>query len=195
MTVIRRYILASAVDPAAMQKCIAIGALAGPIASSPGQAADVPLNEGVAGYAETADEYMGMLGYTFVAQDPAVALGEAGIAVTPLLDTVAVDDHGDVDGAVTLDMGTSLNHKMTLTGDLGTDDITVTLPKGPRTMTVEVEQGGVGEFTIAADAWTDVDWGTTGAPVFGGATGESVMVVIWSNGVKRLGFASTNVFG
>ncbi len=195
MSVIRRYSLISAVDPGAMQKCIALGALEGPLVTSPGQMVDVPLDETVEGYAETVDEFMGMLGYSFVAQDPAKSLAEAGVGIVPLIDTVAVKDHGDVDGEVTLDMGKSLNHKMTLIGDLGTDDITVTLPTGPRTMTVEVVQGGVGAFVIPADAWTDVDWGTTGAPKFGDATGESKLVVIWSNGVKRLGFASTNVFG
>lgn len=86
MSVVRRYSLTSAVDVGAMQKCIAPGALEGPLVPSPGQMVDVPLDEEVAGYAETVDEYMGMLGYVFVSEDPAKSLKEAAMAVTPLVE-------------------------------------------------------------------------------------------------------------
>ncbi len=194
-TVIRRYSKTKGFTIDEVQRFVAPGAVQAVSVPCPGVIVDVSLDNTVALYDVTTDEYMGTLGYVFVAEDPAQSIAEAGIEIVPLLDTVALDDHGNVDGPVTLDMGASLNHKMTLTGNLGTDDITVTLPTGPRTVTVEVAQGGVGEFTIADDAWTGVDWGTVGPPVFGDAAGVSKIVVLYCNGAEILGFANANAFG
>ncbi len=100
-----------------------------------------------------------------------------------------VEMYAAVDAAVVLSWD-NLDLNIDLTGNLGPGEITFSDLPGAgcaRRITIEVVEGGGGGFTIASDAWTGVDWGSSGAPVFGGAAGESKIVDLYFNGVKITG--------
>lgn len=127
----------------------------------------------------------------------AIIQAENIAALVATLDGNLVEMYAAVAGPVALSWN-NLDINIDLTGDVGTGEITFSdLPIAgvARQVTIEIVQDGVGGHNIAADAWTGVDWGTTGAPVFGGAAGESKIVVIYCNGVKLLGFCGATVFG
>ncbi len=118
-------------------------------------------------------------------------------ALVATLDGNPVKMYENVSSSVVLSFK-RLDHKIDLTGNLGTDAITcVDLPPAgvARQIVIEVVQDGTGSRTIASDAWKDVDWGSASAPVFGNVAGESKIVVIYYNGTKLLGFANSSVFG
>lgn len=95
------------------------------------------------------------------------------------LDRGAVHDYGDVAGAVAIDMRLGLDQKITLTGSLSEDDISIVVSSGPRKVTLEVMQGGAGAFGIPANAWPAIaKFGTKGAPSFGEAAGKQRFLVL-----------------
>lgn len=104
--------------------------------------------------------------------------------------------YAGVSGPTTLSWS-DLDLNINLTGNLAAGEITFSnLPTNgnARQITIEVVQGTSGGHTIASDAWTGVDWGTTGSPIFGGATGESKIVTLYYNGTKIFGFTNSTVF-
>lgn len=122
---------------------------------------------------------------------------EALEALYDLLDRQSQHDYGDKSGAFTIDMsnGNGLEQKFTLEGSLDTDDITITLPGGPRRVCVQIDQDGTGGWDIPTDAWPGtLEWGSKGAPTFGDAAGSVRFIVFHHvDGVLR-GHYDTNVF-
>jgi len=114
-----------------------------------------------------------------------------------VLDGNAVNEQLDVTVSVVIDWN-SLDHKIELGGNLGTGDITFSNPPAAgmcRQITVEVMQDSTGSRTISDDAWTGVDWGTGGAPVFGTAAGTSRLIVLYVTADSICGFANPSLFG
>lgn len=99
-------------------------------------------------------------------------------------------------GAVVLSCA-DLDLEIDLTGNLGPGEVTFTdLPAAGmvRQITIDVIQDGTGSHTIASDAWTGVDWGGAGAPVFGNAADTSKLITIYCKGTALRGFCSS-IFG
>lgn len=178
MAVIRRYSL-NGITSADLQRHVAQGALLGAPTQSPGVLVDVPLDELVVGYDSTTDEYMAMLGYSFVEEDPATGLLEASFAVVPLVSEIKLVANDAVNGAVVLDFTVSTVQRWTLTGSLGVNDISFVLPPSPRKLTLRIVQGGAGNFSIPDTAWpASVEWGSKSAvDVSAMAAGEGCFVV------------------
>lgn len=111
--------------------------------------------------------------------------------------SLEVFNAGGVSGPITLDFqnGDGIYQEFTLNGDLTTDDIDITLPNSPRKITFAVIQDGTGGRLIPADAWPDtVNWGSKGAPTFGGAANTRRFIVFDFRDSVLYGNYDTNDF-
>ncbi len=114
-----------------------------------------------------------------------------------LLDETSPHDYGDVDGAIEIDLNNELVQKLTLTGTLGSGNITfATLPPGLRIVTLEVAQDGTGAHDIPSNAWPDeAKWGSKGAPTFGDLANKKRFVTMdFRGGIDVYMHYDTNVF-
>ena len=88
------------------------------------------------------------------------------------LDKMPTHDYGDIGGAVTINMGLAFRQKITLIGDLVADDITLTPSAGTRKVTLEIIQGGAGNWEIPDAAWpSNANFGSKGKPALGETAG------------------------
>ena len=115
-----------------------------------------------------------------------------------LLDRSSEFDYGNQNSAFTIDMsnGNGFEQSFTLTGSLSTGNISITLPSGPRKVTLEIKQDATGGWLIPADAWpASVNWGSKGAPTFGdGADAKRFVVLHFRQNGTIYGHYDTNVF-
>lgn len=129
----------------------------------------------------------------------ALAISQAA-AMAELVATLDGNSPGvypGVGGAPVVLSCADLDLEIDLTGNLTAGQVTFSdFPAAGkvRQITIDVIQDGTGGHTIASDAWTGVDWGGAGAPVFGNAADTSKLITIYCKGTALRGFCSS-IFG